>query len=167
MEVNSTNNKSFQLTENGRQLGELIYENSFTQMKAEIKLPNSEVYNIVPVGFFGTSITVTKDGNKIASLSMSWNGKVIITFQDDSEYALKLKGIFQNQVFLENTKKENIMCFDPHINWTDARLNHTITYDIKNDNVSKDYLLMLLGVYSTNYFIATISGANSGIYGVI
>jgi hypothetical protein len=43
MEVNSTNNKSFQLTENGRQLGELIYESSFTQMKAEIKLLNSEV----------------------------------------------------------------------------------------------------------------------------
>ena len=51
MEVNSTNNKSFQLTENGRQLGELSYENLFTQMNAEIKLPNSEVYNIVPVGF--------------------------------------------------------------------------------------------------------------------
>jgi hypothetical protein len=101
MEVNSINNKFFQLTENGRQLGELIYENSFTQMKAEIKLPNSEVYDIVPLGFFGTSITVTKDGNKIASLSMSWNGKIIITYQDDREYALKLKGIFQNQVFLE------------------------------------------------------------------
>ena len=167
MEANSTNNKSFQLTENGHQLGELIYENSFTQMKAEIKLPNSEVYNIVPVGFFRTSITVTKDGNKIASLSMSWNGKIIITFQDNSEYALKLKGIFQNKVLLENTVKENIMCFEPHFNWSDARLNHTITYDIKNDNVSKDYLLILLGLYSTNYFIASISGANSGIYGVI
>ena len=167
MEVNSTNNKSFQLTENGRQLGELIYESSFTQMKAEIKLLNSEVYNIVPVGFFETSINVTKDGNKIASLSMSWNGKIIITFQDDSEYALKFKGIFHSQVFLENTDKENIMWFEPHFNLTGGRLDHTITYDIKNEKVSKDYLLILLGVFSTNYFIATISGANSGIYGVI
>jgi hypothetical protein len=148
-------------------LGELIYESSFTQMKAEIKLLNSEVYNIVPVGFFGTSINVTKDGNKIASLSMSWNGKIIITFQDDSEYALKFKGIFHSQVFLENTDKENIMCFEPHFNLTGGRLDHTITYDIKNEKVSKDYLLILLGVFSTNYFIATISGANSGIYGVI
>jgi hypothetical protein len=163
MEVNSINNKFFQLTENGRQLGELIYENSFTQMKAEIKLPNSEVYDIVPLGFFGTSITVTKDGNKIASLSMSWNGKIIITYQDDRQYALKLKGIFQNQVFLENTNKENIMCFEPHLNWTDACLNHTITYDIQNDNESKDYLLILLGVYATNYFISCMSGANAGI----
>lgn len=167
MEANSTDKKTFQLTENGQQLGELIYENSFTQMKAEIKLSNSEVYKIVPVGFFGTSITVTKDGNKIASLSMSWDGKIIISFQDNREYALKLKGIFQSQVFLENTNKENIMYFEPHFNWTDVRLNHTITYDIKNDNESKDYLLILLGVYATNYFIATISGANSGIYGVI
>lgn len=167
MEVNSTNHTSFHLTENGCQLGELIYENSFTQMEAEIKLSNSEVYSIAPVGFFSTSITVTKDGNKIANLSMSWNVKIIITFQDNSEYALKLKGLFQNQVFLENTNKENIMCFEPHMNWTDARINHTITFSIKNGNASKDYLLILLGVYSTNYFMATISGANSGIYGVI
>ncbi len=167
MEANSTNNKSFQLTENGNQLGELIYENSFTQMKAEIKLPNSSAYNIVPAGFFGTSIHVTKDGNKIASLSMSWNGKIIITFQNDKEYALKLKGIFKNQVFLENTNKENIMLFEPHFNWTDNRLNHSISYNIQNDNEAKDYLLLLLGVYASNYFIATISGANSGIYGVI
>jgi hypothetical protein len=167
MEANSTNNKSFQLTEDGSQLGELVYENSFTQMKAEIKLPNSEVYKILPAGFFGTSITVTKDGNKFAKLSMSWDGKIIITFQDNREYALKLKGIFQSEVFLENSNKENIMYFKPHFNWTDTRLNHTITYDIKNGNESKDYLLTLLGIYATNYFIATISGANSGIYGVI
>lgn len=167
MEVNSAKNKSFKLTENGHQLGELIYENSFTQMKAEIRLSNSEVYNITPVGFFGTSINVTKGGTTIASLSMSWNGKIIISFQDNREYALKLKGVFQNQVFLESTNMENIMCFEPHFNWTDVRLNHTITYDIKNNNESKDYLLILLGVYATNYFIATLSGANSGIYGVI
>jgi hypothetical protein len=84
-------------------------------------LSNSEVYNIVPVGFFGTSITVNKNGNKIASLSMSRNGKIIITFEDDIEYDLVLKGTFHNQVFLENTDKENIMCFEPHFNWTDAR----------------------------------------------
>jgi len=52
---------------------------------------------------------------------MSRNGKIIITFEDDIEYALVLKGIFHNQVFLENTDKENIMCFEPHFNWTDAR----------------------------------------------
>lgn len=167
MEVNSTNNKSFRLTENGHQLGELIYENSFTQMKAEIELSNSEVYIVEPVGFFGTEITVTKDGKKIASLSMSWNGKIIITFDNNREYALKLKGIFQNQVFLENTNKDNIMCFQPHFDWSAARLNHSITFDIENDKESKDYLLIILGVYATNYFIATLSGANSGIYGLI
>lgn len=167
MEANTTNNKAFQLTENGIQLGELVYEKSFAQIKAEINLSNSEVYKILPVGFFGTSIHVTKDENRMASLSLSWNGNIVITFQNNREYALKLKGVFQNQVFLENTNKESIIHFKPHFNWTDARLNHAITYDIKNDIESKDYLLILLGIYATNYFIATISGANSGIFGVI
>lgn len=167
MEIKSTDKKTFLLTDKEQQLGELIYENTFIQMNAHIKLSNSEVYKISPVGFFESTITVSKDGKKVADLSMSWNGKIIITFQDNREYALKLKSIFRNQVFLENTSNENIMCFEPHFNWTNSYLNHTITYDLKNENEIRDYLLILLGVYATNYFIATISGANSGIYGVV
>lgn len=40
---------------------------------------------------------------------------------------------------------------------------YDITYDITNDKEPKDKLLLLLGVYAANYFIATISGANAGL----
>ena len=63
MEAKSTDRKTLQLTDGEQQLGELIYENLFF-LKAELKLTNSGQYKIAPVGIFGTSITVTKNGRK-------------------------------------------------------------------------------------------------------
>lgn len=96
MNAHSKDRKTFLLSDNDQLLGELIYETPF-YLKAEIKMPDTETYKLAPVGFFGTSVSVTKDGNKIVSLSMSWNGKIIITFQDGREYALKLSGLFSKQ----------------------------------------------------------------------
>ena len=97
MEAKSTDKRTFQLTENGQQLGELIYENLFS-LKAEIKLTNAELYEIKPVGVFGTSITVTKNGTEIANLKMNWRGQIVFTFQDGQEFVLKAKGIVLQQI---------------------------------------------------------------------
>lgn len=162
MIAHSKDRKTFLLSDNDRILGELIYETPF-YLKAEIKMPNAETYKLAPVGFFGTSVAVTKDGNKIAGLSMSWNGKIIITFQDDREYALKLSGLFQSQMILENKNQEKIIQFEPKFNWRDFYCKYEISYDVTNINEPKDNLLLLLGVYAANYYIATISGANAGL----
>jgi hypothetical protein len=162
MNAHSKDRKNFQLLDNEQLLGELIYDTPF-YLKAEIKMPNAKTYKLAPVGFFGTSVAVTKDGNKVASLSMSWNGKIIITFQDEREYALKLSGLFQSQMILENKNQEKVIQFEPKFNWRDFYCKYDIDYDITNTNEPKDSLLLLLGVYAANYFIATISGANSGL----
>ncbi len=162
MNANSKDRKTFILSDNDQILGELNYETPF-YLKAEIKIPNTETYKLAPVGFFGTSVAVTKDGNKIASLSMSWNGKIIITFQDEREYALKLSGLFQSQMIMENKIQEKVIQFEPKFNWRDFYCKYDITYDNTNDKEPKDNLLLLLGVYAANYFIATISGANAGL----
>lgn len=162
MNAHSKDRNTFLLSDNDQLLGELIYDTPF-YLEAEIKMSNTETYKLAPVGFFGTSVSVTKDGNKIASLSMSWNGKIIITFQDDREYALKLSGLFQSQMILEDKNQQNVLQFEPKFNWRDFYSKYDITYDITNDKEPKDSLLLLLGVYAANYFIATISGANAGL----
>ena len=162
MEANSTDKKTFQLTEDGKQLGELIYENLFF-LKAEIKLQNSELYELAPVGFFGTSIAVTKNGNKIASLVMTWGGQIVITFQDGREFVIKLNGLFHNKYTIENKDGEKLIQLEPKFNWRAFHYNYNITYSIENDNRPADNLLILLGVYAANYFVATISGANAGM----
>lgn len=126
-------------------------------------MPNSEWYNLVPVGLFSSRIDVTQGDEKIASLTMGWNGKIIITFLDDKEYALKLSGLFQNKLILENEHQEAVIQYEPHYNWRDFYHKYDISYDTNNDKEPKNHLLLLLGLYAANYFIATISGANSGL----
>lgn len=158
MEAKSTDKKTFQLTENDQQLGELIYKNLFSQ-KAEIKLTNAELYEIKPVGIFGTSITVTKNRVEIVNLKMNWRGQIVFTFQDGQEFVLKAKGMFYNKFIIENKDEEKIIQLDPHFNWSKFNYNYDITYDEKQ----QDILFVLLGVYAANYFIASMSGSVAGM----
>ena len=158
MEAKSTGKKTLQLTENGQQLGELIYENLFS-LKAEIKLTNADLYEVYPVGVFGTSITVTKNGTEIANLRMNWQGEIVFSFQDGKEFVLKAKGSFHNIYILENKDQEKLIQFDPKFNWSKLDYNYDILYDKK----PQDILLVLLGVYASNYFTASVSGAISGM----
>ena len=158
MEAKSTDKKTFQLIENGQRLGELIYENLFF-LKAEIKLTNSELYKIKPLGIFGTSITITKNGTEVANLKTNWRGQIVLTFQDGQEFVLKAKGIFHNKYIIENKDEEKLIQFDPKFNWSEFLCNYDITYGKK----TQDLLLVLLGVYASNYFIASMSGAIAGM----
>ena len=158
MESKSTDKKTFQLTENEQHLGELVYENLFF-LRAEIKLANSELYEVKPVGIFSTSIIVTKNGTEIANLKMNWRGQIVFSFQDGQEFVLKAKGMFHNKYIIENKDEERLIQFDPKFNWSKFNYNYDITYDKK----PQDILLVLLGVYASNYFIASMSGAIAGM----
>ncbi len=158
MEAKSTDQKTFQLTDNGQQVGELIYENLF-MLKAEIKLTNGELYEVKPVGFFGTSLSVTNNGAEIANLTMNWRGHIVFTFQDGQAFVLKAKGAFHNKYIIENKEEEKLLQFDPKFNWKKFNYNYDISYDKK----PQDILLVLLGVYASNYYIASMSGAFGGI----
>ncbi|MEO6732258.1 MAG: hypothetical protein ABIN01_13660 [Ferruginibacter sp.] len=153
MEAKSTDKKTFQLTDNEQLLGELIYENLFSH-KAEIKVTNAGLYDIKPIGFFGTSIVVTKNGTEIANLKMNWRGQIVIAFQNGEEFIFKANGTFYNKYVIENKDKEKLLQFDPKFNWSKFHYNYDITYDKK----PQDILFVLLGVYASNYFIASMSG---------
>ena len=157
MEAKLTNKKTVQLTENGQQLGELIYENLF-HLKAKIKLENSDLYEIKPVGIFGTSITVTKNGMEVANLKMNWRGQIVFSFQNGQEFVLKAKGLLQDKYILQNKDEEKLVQFDAKFNWSKFDYNYSITYE-----EPQDALLVLLGVYTSNYFIASMSGGFGGI----
>lgn len=162
MEATSTDKKTFQLIENGQHLGELIYENLFF-LNAAIKLSNSEVYEIKPEGFFQSSIAVTNNGKAIAKLEMTWRGQIVITFQDGKEYVIKLSGLFGNLYIIQNKDEENLIQLEPKFNWREFHYNYDIHYNILHDSGSKDILLVALGVYAANYFIACMSGSSAGM----
>ncbi len=153
MEAKSTDKKTFQLTDNGQQLGELIYE-SVLSHKAEIKLINADVYDIKTVGIFGTSITVTKNETEYANLKMNWRGQIVLVFQDGNEFIFKAEGSFLNKFIIENKDGANLIQFDPKFNWSKYNYNYEISFERKPE----DIIFILLGIYSSNYFIAAMSG---------
>jgi len=153
MEAKSIDKKTFRLTDNGQQLGELTYESIFSH-KAEIKLADSESYYIKPVGFFGTSITVTNNEKEIANLKMNWGGQIVFEFQDGLEFIFKPKGQFLSKYTIEDKDGENLLQLDPNFNWREINYNYNITYKKKPD----DILFVLLGIYASNYYIAAMSG---------
>lgn len=162
MNAHSIDKKTFQLTDNHQLLGEIIYENLFF-LNAEIKLASSEVFKVKPIGLFQTSINVTQNEVEIAKLAMSWRGEIVISYKNCEEYVLKLNKFFYGKYIIENKKEEKIIQLDPIFNWREFQYTYNIDYKITDNNNSKDPLLLLLGVYAANYFIACMSGANAGI----
>jgi hypothetical protein len=154
MNVECTDNKTFRLTDNENLLGELAYKNLFSY-KAEITLTNSDRYDIKSVGFFGTSIAVTKNETEIANLKMNWKGQIVMTFQDEQEFVFKAKGVFHNKYVIENKEEEELIRFDPTFNWGKFNYNYEISYDKR----PQDILFVLLGVYAANYYIAAVAGS--------
>ncbi|MEZ0611600.1 hypothetical protein ACAW74_24020 [Fibrella sp. WM1] len=153
MKATSTDRKTVQVTENGELIGQLIYDNLFS-LAVNIRMANSEVYTVKPVGFFGTTITVTKAGVDVATLKMNWHGQIIFAFQDGEEFALKAKGLFYNKFVIENKDEEQVLQLDPKFNWSKFDYSYDIAYEGKPQN----RLLVMLGVYASNYLIATMSG---------
>jgi hypothetical protein len=105
--------------------------------------------------FYGSSITVTNIEKEVANIKMNWKGHVVITFDDGPEYVLKAKGAFQNKYVIENKDGEKLIQFNPKFNW--GKFNYN--YDITHNDKPVDSLFILLGVYTSNYYIAVRSGA--------
>lgn len=154
MKVECTDKKTFKLTRNGQPLGSLTYKSLFS-FSAEICFAQNDCYKIKPVGFFGTSISVTKGKQEIANLKMNWKGQIIISFKEGEEFAFKAKGAFLDKYYVENRKKEIVLQFHPRFNWAKFDYN----YDISFNKEPVDILLALLGIYASNYFIAVMTGA--------
>ncbi len=151
MEIQCTNKKTFELTDNSEKLGQIIYEGVFS-LKATI-IVGSDTYKITPKGIFATTISVTKNDIEVANLMMNWKGHVVISFQNEEEFILKATGTFQNKYVLEDKNQQKLMLLNPDFNWSKFDYNFTITYD----NKPQDLLLVLLATYSANYYIAAIS----------
>jgi hypothetical protein len=161
MEATSSDRKNFQITENGNQVVELTYDDLLYQ-KAKLRISDTE-YRLSPVGFLDSRMAVTKDGNDIASVEMSWKGQMLITFHNGQEFILRLDGIFNNTYVVENKEREKLIQLDGKFHWRNFRYTYNISYDITKIGTDNGHLLLALSLYATNYFVATMSGASAGV----
>ncbi len=152
MKAESTNQKTFELTDGSEKLGELSYDNLFS-FNALIITAKEGNYELKPTGVFSSEISVTKNGEKVAILKMNWKGHVIMSFQNGEEFILKSTRVFFNKYVVENKDQQQLLLLDPNFNWSKFNYNYTISYDTKPQNI----LLVLLAIYAANYFIASMT----------
>lgn len=153
MKAECINQQLFQLSDKEEFLGKVVYKKLFSY-DAEIVLTNAENYHVEPRGFFGTHIVVTKNGTEIADLRMNLKGQIVISMSSGEEFLFKNTTIFSNHFAIENKDGEKIVQYKPALNWSKFNYNYTIANDLK----SKNTLLILIGLYAANYYIAVMSG---------
>jgi len=154
MNVNQIDIRTFQLNNNEKSIGKLTYKGLFSNT-AEIILPNSDTFEIKPLGFFKTSISVIQNSTEIANLKMNWKGQIVISFLDDQDYIFKVKGVLRSKYIIENEAQKTLLKYNPKLDLNNFRYNYDISFDKRQENI----LLILIGVYAVNYYIAVASGA--------
>lgn len=157
MEAKSTAENVVELTDGGKSLGEICYDDAYF-IHAKIKLADDGDYEISPVGFFGTKIRVTKEGSKIADLSMNWFGQIVIDFEGGKQYLFAAKSTFSNVFLLKDQSGEVLIQFNSKFNWGKFLCQYQISA-----MQTEHALLVLLGVFSANYLLATMAGVTSGM----
>ena len=133
------NNSNFVWLRNDKTVGNLSFY-SGSNLEAQIKINDTELYEIKPYGWFGQKIKITKDSNTICELKLSfWQSKMIISFAKE-KYLLSSKGFFSNFFVLKNEESEILfeLRYKRKINNFKVILNH-------NKEISD--LVKMLAVY--------------------
>lgn len=151
IKIQCINTKKFKLIKNNKDLGLLKYDCPFL-LNARIMVENID-FRIIPKGIFNTEITVKRGDFEIAFMKMNWKGSIIISFKNREDYILKPTGTFLSKFAIENKNGKRIMMLDPIIDWSKLNYNYAVSYEGE-----EDILLILLAVYTANYYIAVMSG---------
>ena len=152
MKIQCTDTRTFELFDGSEKLGQINYDSLFSY-KAHI-IAGNDNYEITPVGFFSTTISVSNNGIEVANMQMNWKGHIIISFQSGQEFILKPTGIFLSKYVVEDKDQQKVILLDPDFDWSKFSYNYNISYDTK----PQDILLVLLATYSANYYLSMMSG---------
>ena len=83
------NKSNFIWLRNDKVLGNLSFSGN-SNLEAQIKISDTELYEVKPYGWFGQKIKITKDSNTICELkSTFWQSKMIISFKKEKRKYLQ------------------------------------------------------------------------------
>lgn len=147
-----TDAKNFELYEGVKKLGQLNYKNYFP-LSAEIQIDDASPYQIKPTNFLGTSYMVLKKDVEKVTFKINLNGQIVIDFIDEQKYIFKRKSMLNSKYIIESTNERELIRFMPSFNWAKFKYSYDIVYEDK-----PDILLILIGIFCTNYYIAMSGG---------
>lgn len=89
---------------------------------------------------------------------MNWFGQIVIDFEGGKQYLFAAKSTFSNVFLLKDQSGEVLIQFNSKFNWGKFLCQYQISA-----MQTEHALLVLLGVFSANYLLATMAGVTSGM----
>ncbi|MBK8633717.1 MAG: hypothetical protein IPN72_09210 [Saprospiraceae bacterium] len=158
--ANSTNSQNFELSIDGKKIGELIYKKWYS-FQAEIQMINGRHYALEPKGFWDSKIELIDGSNTILDFKMGWKGIIIRTFFNNKEetYLLSLKGILRTKFILFDTDKRELMAAETDFKWNKLNYDYDIETSSDFEKLVNKELLLLTILHCINYYITIVSAA--------
>lgn len=136
------NNINFIWLRNDEIIGNLSFCNG-PDYEAQIKISDTELYEVKPYGWFGKKIIVTRDSYSICELKSNfWQSKMIISFTKE-KFLLSSKGFFSNFFVLKD--EQNKILFE--LRFSRKIDNFKIVINHKNYNTEISDLIKMLTLY--------------------
>ena len=158
--ANSKNSQNFELSIDGKKIGELIYKKWYS-FQAEILMNNGKQFLLEPKGFWDSKIELKEGTNTILDFKMGWKGIVIRTFFNKKEetYLLSLKGILRSKFILFDTDKRELMAAETDFKWNNLNYDYNIETSSDFEKLKNKELLLLTILHCINYYITIVLAA--------
>lgn len=159
--ASSSNSRNFKLTQNEKNIGELVYDKWYS-FNAEIWMEDGSKFQLEPTGFWDSKIELKADTETLLSFSMGWKGIIIKTFFNTNEatYLLALKGLLSSTFILFDKDNEALMAAKSDFKWSKLNFDYDIETKPTFDDLANKELLLLTVLHCINYYM-TMSGAIS------
>ncbi|MDR6403301.1 MULTISPECIES: hypothetical protein [Chryseobacterium] len=159
-QAKSINSLYFEVTNNDKLIGKLIYKNWF-KFSAEIEILNSK-YQIEPKGFWGTTVELRDGGNVLLKFTMNWNGDIVVhTYFNNIEkdYVFKYRGIFKDSFALTDEHGTELLIMKPNFKWNSLNYEYQITTTDAFENFSQKGTLLINSLHCANYYMSMMMSA--------
>lgn len=158
-QAKSINSLTFDLTKGDTLIGKLSYEKWF-KFNAVIEIADNQNYQVVPKGFWGTTIEI-KDGEKLLlQFKMNWNGEIVVhTYFNDLEkdYIFKHRGVFKESFTLTDQEGIELLVIKPHFKWNKMNYEYQITTSDTFEAFSNQEILLITSLHCANYYMSMMS----------
>ncbi|MBN3581788.1 hypothetical protein JYB64_05270 [Algoriphagus aestuarii] len=158
--ISISGNGSFKLMDEHREVVKLKYTNWFLG-KAETFLDRKKI-EIKPKGLFNTNAEIRKHGRKIGDISMSWNGKMKIQFENQegekTSFTLKRTGVWKSDFSVIDKSGNTVIKFIANSNWRKLKTDYKIE-NLQSTETEEIHELIVYCGYAINLHIAISNAA--------
>ncbi|MGG5210580.1 hypothetical protein ACQWU4_16765 [Chryseobacterium sp. MIQD13] len=146
---------SFELTQNDRLIGKLIYKSWFN-FNAAIEIADSK-YQVEPKGFWGTTIELKEGETVLLKFRMNWNGEIVVqTYFNGVKkgYIFKHRGIFKESFVLADQDGIELLVIKPHLKWNLMDYEYQLTTTDTFETCPEKDILLMEALHCANYYMS-------------